>query len=204
VRDTKVLRPPPQCGPRAGGRAKLGATLAGLGLLCAAIPLLRDLLVRERPGSGPAVAALGYAALLGAGYIAMRLAKISWAEVGVRALTLRSILLGIGAGIVVVAPVWRLPVISVSGASWLLIAVAVEEIAFRGVLYAVLLRTGGVPLAIGGSALAFTVAHAAGAGWPSLVLVALAGLYLGLLRAIRGDLWTSGLAHLLMDLVSLP
>ncbi len=196
----KIGRQPAPC---AGGRAKPGGTLAGLGILCAAIPLLRALLVRERPGWGPLVAALGYGGLLGAGYVAMRVARISWAEVGARSLTVQSLVIGVGAGILVVAPVWRLPIFSLSGAGWLLIAVAVEEVAFRGVLYAVLLRIGGVPLAVGGSALVFTVAHAASAGGPSLVLVALAGLYLGLLRAMRDDLWTSGLSHLLMDIVSL-
>lgn len=192
-----------QAGPAAGGRAKPGATVVGLGILCGAIPLLRDLLVREKPSSGPALAALSYGALLCAGYVAIRVARVSWAEVGVRALTLPSLALGIGAGILLIVPVWRLPTFSLSGAGWLLIAVAVEEVAFRGVVYAVLLRIGGVPLAVAGSALVFTGAHVASAGGPSLVLVALAGLYLGLLRAMRGDLWTSGLAHLLMDLVSL-
>lgn len=190
--------------PRAGKSAAVPYQLLGFGILCVAMPLFRDLLVRERPGSGPVVAAIGYGALLAGCYIAMRATRMSWAEIGIRVLTIRSVVLGIGAGILVVAPVWRLPAISVSGASWLLLAVTVEEVAFRGVLYAVLRRIGGVPLAIGGSAVAFTVAHVASAGGPSLLLVALAGLYLGLLRAIRGDLWTSGLAHLVMNLVSLP
>jgi membrane protease YdiL (CAAX protease family) len=117
--------------------------------------------------------------------------------------TARSVVLGITAGILVVVPVWRLPIISVSGAGWLLVVVGVEEVAFRGVLFALLRQAGGLPLAIAGSAVAFTVAHAASAGGPSLLLAALSGLYFGLLRAIRGDLWTSGFAHFLMDLVSL-
>ena len=181
-----------------------GFAPVGFGMLCVAVPLLRDLVIQERPGSGPVVAATGFGALLAACYIAMRATRMSWEEIGIRVLSAKSVVLGIGAGILVVAPIWRMPFLSLSGADWLLVAVAVEEVVFRGVLFAILRRAGGLPLAIGGSAVAFTFAHAASAGWLSLVLVALAGLFLGLLRAIRGDLWTSGFAHLVMDLVSLP
>jgi membrane protease YdiL (CAAX protease family) len=136
--------------------------------------------------------------------VAIRVAGISLAEVGIRAVSIRSATVGLIAGVLVVVPVGHLPAISVSSAGWLVLAVAVEEVAFRGALFAILRRVGGVPLAIGGSAAVFTAAHIGGVGWPSLLLVALAGLYLGLLRALRGDIWTSGIAHLLMDLVSLP
>lgn len=149
------------------------------------------------------LALAGYGALFFGCLWCMRQAGISWEEVGVRGLSLRSLAVGVIAGALVVAPVWRLPVASVSGASWLVIAVAVEEVAFRGVLFALLRRRGGFPLAIVGSAIVFTVAHAGSARLPSLALVALLGTYLGLLRAIRGDLWVSGFAHLIIDLVSL-
>ena len=210
-----ILTPPPQPSARGGGRGEVGSpengtqirigpTLVGLGILCGGIPLLRDLVVRPKPGSVAVVAAIGYGAVLAACYISMRATRMPWAEIGIRALSPRSIVLGIITGLLVIAPVWRLPVISVSRGAWLLVAVAVEEVVFRGVLFAILRKAGGIPLAIGGSALAFTVAHAASAGGPSLILVALAGLFLGLLRAIRSDLWTPGFAHLVMDLVSLP
>ena len=148
------------------------------------------------------VAGLAYFGLLAACIVAVRLAGISPTEAGIRSVTWRSLLLGIGAGVLVIAPVSRLPHLSFASAGWLLVAVIVEEVAFRGVLFAVLRRAGGLPLAIGGSTAIFTLAHAV-SGWPALFLVVLAGIYLGLLRAIRGDLWASGIAHLLMDLVSL-
>jgi membrane protease YdiL (CAAX protease family) len=173
-------------------------------MLCVAIPLFRDLLLGGRPGSAALLAMAGYSALLLVCLLSIRWAGISWEEVGVGAVTARSLAVGIIAGTFVVAPVWRLPVISISGGSWIIIAVAIEEVAFRGVLFALLRRACGLPIAIVGSALLFTVAHAGSAGLPSLALVGFAGLYLGLLRSIRGDLWTCGLAHLVMDLVSLP
>ena len=204
--DRETLRPPPQPSPQRGGRNRescVGSPLVGLGILCVALPVLRDAIVRQMPGSGPMVAAIAYGAMLCACFMAMRAAGISGAEIGIRTLTIRSVLIGVIAGILIVAPVWRLHVIAVSSAGWLLLAVAIEEIAFRGVLFAVLRRAGGLPLAISGSAAVFTVAHAGSTTWPSLGLVALAGLYLGLLRSIRGDVWAPGFAHLLMNLVSL-
>jgi membrane protease YdiL (CAAX protease family) len=199
-----LRRPPPQPAPQGGGRGEVVFPLIGLGILCVAIPVLRDVLLRQGPGSAHVVAGVAYVGLMAACLVAMRMAGISRAEVGVRAVSIRSVVIGLIAGVLVVAPVWRLPAISVSSAGWLVLAVAVEEVAFRGVLFAILRRLGGLPLAIVGSAAVFTVAHAGSVGWPSLVLIALAGLYLGLLRAMRGDLWASGMAHLLMDLVSLP
>ena len=204
MNETKTYLRPPQPAPQGGGRAAVGSAVIGLGILCVAIPVFRDLLLQGRPGSAGLVAIAGYGALLSACFLAMRMTGMSWEEVGVRALSARSLAVGIIAGTLVVAPVWRLPLISFSDGTWLLIAVAVEEVAFRGVLFAILRRAGRLPLAIGGSAFAFTVAHAGSAGWPSLVLVALAGIFFGLLRAVRGDLWTSGFAHLIIDLVSLP
>jgi len=149
------------------------------------------------------VAAIAYGAMLCACFMAMRAAGISGAEIGIRTLTIRSVVIGVIAGILIVAPVWRLHVIAVSSAGWLLLAVAIEEIAFRGVLFAVLRRAGGAPLAVGGSTFIFTLAHAASYPGPALALVALAGLYLGLLRALTGDLWGSGIAHALMNVASL-
>lgn len=107
------------------------------------------------------------------------------------------------AGALMVAPVWRLPHVSGPGLAWIIVAVAIEEFAFRGVLFAMLRRAGGLPLAIAGSAATFTLAHVASTASPSILLVALAGICFGLLRAIRGSLWTSGVAHLVLDLVSL-
>lgn len=176
--------------------------LAGFAMVCVAVPVLRDLLARQRPGSVTAVATVAYLGLLALSLVAMRIGGISATEAGVRSISWRSLIMGLVGGVLVVAPVWRLPHDSFVSAGWLVIVVVVEEVAFRGVLFAILRRAAGLPLAVGGSAAVFTGAHAA-SGWPALLLVALGGIYLGLLRAIRGDLWASGIAHLLMDLVSL-
>ena len=173
-------------------------------MLFVALPLIRDLLIRRYPASGARLAALAHLGLLAVAVIAMRVGRVSAAEAGIRSLAWRSAGLGAIAGLVIVFPVWRLPFLSIGRLSWLLAVVALEEVAFRGVLFALLRRAGGLPLAIGGSALAFTLAHVGSAGVPGLTLVALAGLFLGLLRAMRGDLWTPAIAHLLIDLVSLP
>ncbi len=177
---------------------------AGLALICAAAPVLRDLLVRQWPSSAALVAAITYLGLLAACLITMRAASISAADTGIRPVTWRSLVLGAGAGILLVEPVWRQPSLTAASASWLLVAVVVEEVAFRGVLFAILRQVGGLPLAVLGSTVAFTAAHAGSAPLPTLALVALAGLFLGLLRAMLGNLWASGIAHVLMDLVSLP
>jgi len=162
------------------------------------------LLLRQRPQDAAVIAAAGYMGLLIASLVTIRVAGISAAEVGFRTITSRSIVIGAIAGILVIAPVWHWPSFSMASPSWVLVAVMVEEVAFRGVLFALLRRAGGLPLAIAGSTVVFTVAHAGSAGWQGLGLVGLAGLYLGVLRTIRGDLWASGIAHFLMDLVSLP
>ncbi|MDQ6884393.1 MAG: CPBP family glutamic-type intramembrane protease [Candidatus Dormibacteraeota bacterium] len=174
----------------------------GLALLCVAVPVLRDLLIRQRLSSGAVIAAVANAGVLVVCLSTMRAAGLSALEVGIRSITRRSLLLGLVAGTLLVAPVWRLPLLTAPGASWLFVAVVVEEVAFRGVLFAILRRVGGLPLATLGSTAAFTMAHVGSAPWPALALVGLAGLLLGLLRAMRGDLWAPGIAHFLLDLVS--
>ncbi len=176
----------------------------GLVLLSVAVPVLRDLLIRQRPAAAALVAATSYLGVLAASVITMRAVGISAADAGIRSLSWRSLVFGGVAGVLLVAPVWHVPSLTAASASWLFVAVVVEEVAFRGVLFAILRRVGGLPLAILGSTAAFTMAHVGSAPWPALALVALAGLFLGLLRAMRGDLWASGIAHFLMDLVSLP
>ena len=190
--------------PRGWGARFLYQRLLGIATLLVALPLMRDLLVRRYPESGARLAALAYLGLLAVAVIAMRVGGISAAEAGIRSLAWRSAGLGTIAGLVIVLPVWRLPLMSMARVSWLLAVVIVEEVVFRGVLFALLRRAGGLRLALGGSAVAFTLAHVGSAGVPGLALVALAGLFLGLLRAMRGDLWAPAIAHLLIDLVSLP
>ncbi|GAC1482424.1 MAG: hypothetical protein PVSMB9_08140 [Candidatus Dormibacteria bacterium] len=190
--------------PTATHHQKARGRFLGIALLCVAVPVMRDLLVRQHPGSGAVLAALGYLGLLAATLVTMRIAGISAADAGIRSICWRSAFLGVIGGVLLVVPVWRTPLVSVADMNWLLVPVVVEEVAFRGVLFAVLQRAGGLPLAVGGSAALFTLAHLGSAGLPGVALVALAGLFLGLLRALRNDLWAPGIAHLLMDLVSRP
>lgn len=175
----------------------------GLGISSVAVPAVRDLLLRQHPVAAGLIAGIDYATLLLVALVAMRSAGISLSDAGIRPLSVLSVAIGVAGAFLAVAPVWHLSAPSPAAGGWLLLAVAVEEIVFRGVLFAALQRIGGMTLAVGGSAAAFTAAHAASAPWPSLVLVALAGLFLALLRSLRGDLWTCGIPHLLMDLTSL-
>ncbi len=199
-----ILRPPLHPAPHGGGGIAGRSEILGISLLCIGVPVLRDLVIRQRPSAAALVAAIAYLGLLAASVITMRAVGISVANAGIRSLNWRALVIGGVAGGLLVAPVWHVPPLTAASASWLLLAVVVEEVAFRGVLFAILRRLGGLPLAVVGSTAAFTLAHIGRAGWPSLALVALAGLFLGLLRAMRDDLWAPGIAHFLMDLVSLP
>ena len=81
------------------------------------------------------------------------------------------------------------------------IAVSIgEELAFRGALYAALDELGGAPLAIGGSTLLWTLAHALSHPPEFLVAVAAAGLLLGLWRWACKDLVAPLIGHVIADL----
>lgn len=75
-----------------------------------------------------------------------------------------------------------------------------EELAFRGALYASLLRAGGPAAAIAGSTAAFTLAHILSHPPQFLVTVAAMGLLLALWRWATGDLLAPIGAHVLADL----
>jgi len=75
-----------------------------------------------------------------------------------------------------------------------------EEIAFRGALYAALEDLGGAPLAIGGSTLLWTLAHALSHPLPFLGAVAAAGLLLALWRWACKDLVAPIVGHAIADL----
>jgi membrane protease YdiL (CAAX protease family) len=80
------------------------------------------------------------------------------------------------------------------------VAVSVgEEVAFRGALFAALEAVGGPVLAILGSTLAWTLAHAASHPLEFLPAVAAAGLLLGLWRWACRDLVGPIVAHVLAD-----
>jgi membrane protease YdiL (CAAX protease family) len=75
-----------------------------------------------------------------------------------------------------------------------------EEIAFRGALYAALDKAGGASLAIVGSTLAWTLAHALSHPPEFLGAVAMAGLLLALWRWACRDLVAPIIGHVIADL----
>lgn len=74
-----------------------------------------------------------------------------------------------------------------------------EEVAFRGALYAALEDLGGAPLAIFGSTLLWTLAHALSHPPAFLFAVAAAGLLLALWRWAARDLVGPVIAHVIAD-----
>ncbi len=81
------------------------------------------------------------------------------------------------------------------------IAVSVgEEVAFRGALYAAFEDLGGAPLAIFGSTMLWTLAHALSHPPAFLGAVAAAGLLLALWRWACKDLVAPVIAHVIADL----
>jgi membrane protease YdiL (CAAX protease family) len=75
-----------------------------------------------------------------------------------------------------------------------------EELAFRGALYAALDEWGGAPLAIGGSTVVWTAAHALSHPPAFLWAVAAAGLLLALWRWACRDLVAPIIGHVIADL----
>jgi membrane protease YdiL (CAAX protease family) len=81
------------------------------------------------------------------------------------------------------------------------IAVSIgEELAFRGALYAALEEIGGAPVAIAGSTIAWTAAHALSHPPAFLGAVAAAGLLLALWRWACRDLVGPMIGHVIADL----
>jgi membrane protease YdiL (CAAX protease family) len=75
-----------------------------------------------------------------------------------------------------------------------------EELAFRGVLYAALDELGGAPLAVVGSTVLWTAAHALSHPPEFLGAVAAAGLLLGVWRWACKDLVAPIIGHVIADL----
>ena len=75
-----------------------------------------------------------------------------------------------------------------------------QELAFRGALYAALDEIGGAPLAIAGSTVAWTAAHALSHPPAFLGAVAAAGLVLGVWRWACRDLVAPIIGHVIADL----
>lgn len=75
-----------------------------------------------------------------------------------------------------------------------------EEIAFRGALYAALEDAGGAPVAVVGTTVVWTVAHALSHPLPFLGAVAAAGLLLAMWRWACKDLVGPVVGHVIADL----
>ena len=86
--------------------------------------------------------------------------------------------------------------------AWILLAVAVEEVFFRGLLFAVIQRWWGSVPAVVGSSAAFALAHGAAYPGRTLLAVAIAGLYLGVLRVLAWNLWAPAGSHAALDLLT--
>ncbi len=185
-------------------RALTRLPLFGVALLAVAIPVIRDLAVTTNQDDRELLTVGSYLALLGIAVAFAKMSGFTLAEVGLRWPRWSSLAIGLVAGVMLILPVLHRPSVAPVTAGWLVAAVSVEEIIFRGVIFAAFLRAGGLGLAIGGSTLAFALAHAGAYGWPALAVVALVGLYLGIIRALTHGCWAPGIAHLLMDVMSLP
>jgi membrane protease YdiL (CAAX protease family) len=88
---------------------------------------------------------------------------------------------------------------------WALVTVLVastEEALLRGVLFDRLTRTGGIPLAIGVTTLAFALLHVPLYGWHVLPLDLAVGLGLGGLRVATRTIAAPAAAHAVADLVT--
>lgn len=92
------------------------------------------------------------------------------------------------------------PIIPASFAVLAVIISLAQEVAFRGVLYAALDEAGGAPLAIVGSTVAWTAAHALSHPPEFLWAVAAAGLLLALWRWACRDLVAPIIGHVMADL----
>ena len=156
-------------------------------------------LVSTVPGFAIAALVLGGVALaiVIAGWPAEKLG-LGTSRLGLR------ILGGLALAIVLLLPAAaRASAAPILPASLAVAAVAVsigEELAFRGALYAALEEIGGAPLAVGGSTVAWTVAHALSHPPAFLGAVAAAGLLLGLWRWACRDLVAPIIGHVIADL----
>src|SRR6267378_6402234 len=141
------------------------------------------------------------------GAAALSLTVIGWPTarlgLGTSRLGLR-VLGGLALGAVLLLPAAvRADAAPILPASLALVAVTIsvaQELAFRGALYAALDEAGGAPLAIIGSTVAWTAAHALSHPPAFLGAVAAAGLLLALWRWACRDLVGPVIAHVVADL----
>ena len=157
----------------------------------------RVLFMRTPELALPALALGGAALLLVArGWPAEKLG-LGTSRIGLRVLG------GIALGAVLLLPAAVRPgaaPILPAGLALAAIAVSIgEEVAFRGALYAALEDVGGAPLAVLGSTLLWTLAHALSHPPAFLGAVAAAGLLLALWRWACKDLVAPVIAHVIAD-----
>jgi membrane protease YdiL (CAAX protease family) len=177
-------------------RPALRAAIIGVYILF--VEWTRALVTRD-PGATVAAVVLGGAALT--------VTVIGWPApklgLGTSRLGLR-ILGGLALAVVLLLPAAvRASAAPIIPASLALVAVIIsvaQELAFRGVLYAALDEAGGAPLAIVGSTVAWTAAHALSHPPAFLGAVAAAGLLLALWRWACRDLVAPIIGHVIADL----
>ncbi len=181
--------------------------LFGVCAIGVGVPVVRDLLVGTNPASRSVLTLDAYLLLLGTAALGVRRFRLTRQETGVTAPTSRSVLLGCGAGLALLLAAaigngysMRPPSLWVTG--WILLVVPIEELYFRGLLFAAIHRLAGVPAAVLGSSVAFALAHGLAYPGKPLLVVAIAGVYLGVLRVVTGNLWAPTIAHTWLDLVS--
>ncbi len=179
-----------------------GACAIGVG-----VPVVRDIFVGTNPASRSVLALDAYVLLLGAAVLRVQRFQLTRQETGLTAPTFRSLLLGCGAALALLLPTAvgngysiRAPSLWVTG--WVLLVVPIEELYFRGLLFAAIHRLAGVRAAVLGSSAAFALAHGLAYPGKPLFVVAIAGVYLGVLRVITGNLWAPAIAHTWLDLLS--
>lgn len=168
--------------------------------LCAyilAVELARSLFLRVPYAAIPALI-VGGAALavtgLGNAPSGLGLGRGRWAMRIVGGLALGAVLLlpaAVRSGAPLLPLAFAIPAIAVSIG---------QEVAFRGALYAALDEVGGAPLAITGSTLLWTAAHALSHPPQFLGAVAAAGLLLALWRWAFQDLVAPVIAHVVADI----
>ena len=178
-------------------RTNLVVRAAVIAAYILAVEWTRALTMRA-PGAAAAALILGGVALafVAVGWPAQRLG------LGRSRLALR-MLGGLALGAVLLLPAaarsGAAPVLP-AGLAFAAIAVSIgEEIAFRGVLYAALDELGGAPVAVIGSTLLWTIAHALSHPPAFLGAVAAAGLLLALWRWACKDLVAPIVGHVIAD-----
>jgi membrane protease YdiL (CAAX protease family) len=178
----------------AAGRPAVRALAIGAYIL--AVESLRVLFVHVPYAAVPALILGGAALTFTAVAFPLERLGLSRRRLGLR------ILGGLALGAVLVLPAAVRSGAPLLPAGLALAAVAVsigQEVAFRGALYAALEDLGGAPLAILGSTMLWTVAHALSHPPAFLGAVAAAGLLLALWRWACKDLVGPIIAHVIAD-----